>query len=309
MTSMVTEEAPAGLSHSPAPAAAPLTAGAALQAVRRAKGLHIAALAAMLKVPQAKLEALEADRLGDLPDATFARALATAMCRALKADPAPVLALLPKGNEPGLDRVTRGLNQPFRDRAGRDDGLAADWLKRPVVLSAGGLLLAAALVYSVPGAWLTALTERFEAAAPAAQTPAPESVEPAPELAAQTQTVAKPAEQPASAPLLVAAPAPMATASTSPAAAPSATDASVLAPSLPPLRIRTSADSWVEVVDAKGQVLLSRVLRAGEQAELAGQVPLKLRIGNVSGTELNYKGAPVDLLAQARDNVARLELN
>eukprot|EP01136_Pigoraptor_vietnamica_P039483 Opistho-1_new@10349 len=84
-------------------AAAPVAAGAAsatsagawLREARQQRGLHIAALAAMLKVPQAKLEALEADRWQDLPDTTFARALAKAMCRVLKVDAAPVMALLP----------------------------------------------------------------------------------------------------------------------------------------------------------------------------------------------------------------------
>lgn len=92
------------------------TAGAWLRNARQQRGLHIAALAVMLKVPQAKLEALEADRFDLLPDATFARALATAMCRALKVDPSPVLALLPRGSDQGFD-VRPGLNQPFRERS------------------------------------------------------------------------------------------------------------------------------------------------------------------------------------------------
>jgi len=319
MTSMVTDEAPPVSAPAvPSVAGAPLTAGAALQAARRARGLHIAALAAMLKVPQAKLEALEADRLQDLPDATFARALATAMCRALKTDAAPVLALLPKGNEPGLERVTRGLNQPFRDRSVREEGLSLDLLKRPVVLGTVGLLLAAALVYLVPGAWLTALTERAETAVsstttntaangatsptagPAASLPGQPEPAPAPVLQEAAQPLAVPnASVPAEQGI---APAPLAQAVPAPVLVADATAAT-------PLHIHTRADSWVEVVDAKGQVLLSRVLRAGEQAELGGQLPLKLRIGNVAGTELSYKGKPVDLLAQARDNVARFELN
>ncbi|MEJ6001819.1 helix-turn-helix domain-containing protein [Paucibacter soli] len=297
MTSMVTDEAPPVSAPAvPSVAGAPLTAGAALQAARRARGLHIAALAAMLKVPQAKLEALEADRIQDLPDATFARALATAMCRALKTDAAPVLALLPKGNEAGLERVTRGLNQPFRDRSGREEGLSLELLKRPVVLGTAGLLLAAALVYLVPGAWLTAWTERADTTAGSAATTTTTSVpsqpmpEPTPVVQEPVQSLAPSASTPAE-PL----PAPLAQAVPADAAA--------------PLRVRTSADSWVEVVDAKGQVLLSRVLHAGEQAELGGQLPLRLRIGNVAGTELSYKGKPVDLVAQARDNVARFELN
>src|ERR1700755_2602594 len=91
------------------------TAGAWLRNARQQRGLHIAALAVMLKVPQAKLEALEADRFDQLPHATFAPALPTAMCRALRVDPAPVLALLPRTRDREFD-VRPGLNQPFRER-------------------------------------------------------------------------------------------------------------------------------------------------------------------------------------------------
>ena len=45
-------------------------AGALLRAARERQGLHIAALAAAIKVSQRKLEALEADRGDGLPDAT-----------------------------------------------------------------------------------------------------------------------------------------------------------------------------------------------------------------------------------------------
>ncbi|MFX8137483.1 helix-turn-helix domain-containing protein, partial [Acinetobacter baumannii] len=84
---------------------------------------------------------LEADRFDDLPDATFTRALATAVCRALKVDPAPVLALLPRGHERELD-VRPGLNQPFRERgAGPADGGPLALLGRPVVWGAALLLL------------------------------------------------------------------------------------------------------------------------------------------------------------------------
>ena len=48
-----------------------LSAGAMLRAAREKRGLHIAALAASIKVSPRKLEALEADRYAELPDLTF----------------------------------------------------------------------------------------------------------------------------------------------------------------------------------------------------------------------------------------------
>jgi cytoskeleton protein RodZ len=87
------------------------TAGALLRQAREAQGFKLDAMAQALRVAPTKLQALEADRLDDLPDAMFARALTLAVCRQLKTDPAPVLALLPgqdvsrlaAKNERGLD--------------------------------------------------------------------------------------------------------------------------------------------------------------------------------------------------------------
>lgn len=87
------------------------TAGDLLRQYRVAQGFKLDVLAQALRVSPAKLEALEANRLEELPDAMFARALTLAVCRQLKTDAAPVLALLPgqdvsrlaAKNERGLD--------------------------------------------------------------------------------------------------------------------------------------------------------------------------------------------------------------
>jgi cytoskeleton protein RodZ len=87
------------------------SAGALLRQYREAKGFKLDVLAQVLRVSSAKLQALESDRLDELPDAMFARALTLAVCRQLKVDAAAVLALLPgqdvsrlaPKNERGLD--------------------------------------------------------------------------------------------------------------------------------------------------------------------------------------------------------------
>ena len=282
------------------------TAGAWLRNARQQRGLHIAALAVMLKVPQAKLEALEADRFDELPDATFARALATAMCRALKVDPAPVLALLPRTRSSEFD-VPPSLNQPFRERgAGAIDGGVLALLGRPVVWGPLLLLIAAAAVYWIPAGWLP----EHSAVAPAASAPVAASAAPV-EFVASSPAASAPEEAglaAASAPLPVAS-APLQVRDVAP---PPAVAQPASVPAVPEgqaLRVTASAESWVEVVDAKGQVLISRVLRQGEQQEFGGAAPYKLRVGNVGGTRVEWRGAPVDLNARANNNVARLELN
>ncbi|WP_431261294.1 helix-turn-helix domain-containing protein [Roseateles chitinivorans] len=332
---------------------APSSAGAVLRRAREARGLHIAALAATLKVPQSKLEALEADRYQDLPDATFARALARSVCRVMKLDAAQVLILLPSsGAEASLDRVTPGLNQPFRARSvSQDPALSTALLKRPAVLGVGVLLIAAVAVYAIPSSWIEQVTQRFRQSESSATAPGPGNVfgtsptttdtppttvetpvanvsDPTPQTSvgaapqtAPTTTQAVPTQQATTASpvpsgnattVTTTAATPATTAPTQPApVAPpgQAVQAGVPAPGTSPLKVRASAESWVEVVDAKGQVLLSRLLRSGDLVDVNGVPPLKLRVGNVSGTELVFRGQTVDLAARSRDNVARLELN
>lgn len=296
---------------------APASAGALLKAARERQGVHLAVLAASLKVTQRKLELLEADRHGELPGPAFVRALALSMCRALKIDPEPVLAQLPRQGDQVLDHVAQSLNQPFRDRgAPSEPGEWPRWLSLPVI-GAALLVAAAALVYVLPvGFWSSLRPVAGEAPAAAGPTPAP----------------ATPAAGPASAP---AAAAPAAVAASAADAAPALVTAEPAAvPAEPPspsasavidtvflapkgeaapaatgsvLSLRTTAESWVEVRDRNGQVLLSRTLAAGESAGLDGTPPFKLTVGNASATELQFRGKPVPLTA-GRDNVARLEL-
>ncbi|MBB4842114.1 cytoskeleton protein RodZ [Paucibacter oligotrophus] len=302
------------------------SAGALLREARQKKGLHIAALAVMLKVPQAKLEALEADRWQDLPDMTFARALAKTVCRALKLDAEGVLRLLPASKDPELN-VSRGLNQPYRDRGGLGEGFSLAWLSSPVALGVLALLAAAGALFLLPADLLQKLSTPSTVAdnTPVLLSPAPEvsaasaasgALAAVPEALSASASAQAMAVNARLGPLVPAAasaapaPAPLASA---PAAKPAAPAAS----SVPPakvegqaqLRVKITDESWVEVVDARGQVLLSKLLRPGDEQHLQGLPPLKIRVGNVAGTELSLRGAVVDLKALSRDNVARIELN
>ncbi|MBT9500803.1 MAG: helix-turn-helix domain-containing protein [Burkholderiaceae bacterium] len=287
----------------------PRTAGALLRQARQAKGLHIAALAASLKVPQRKLEALEADRHEELLDATFARALAQTMCRSLKVDPAPVLALLPHAVDPALDRVAQGLNQPFRERPGREEPQSWAWLKRPGPLAAIGLLVAAAAVYLAPGSLWSGLGQGEGVTAPSAA--ASEPVFP-PATASSGVSLGEPAIElqpapPAATPTPVGtvaqgggASAPVSAAVSTPTAAPATGNG--------PLRLSARAQTWVEVRDANDQMLANRTLESGEQLVLDGALPFKIKIGNAAGAEVQFRGQPVDLGTRAVNNVARFEL-
>lgn len=261
-----------------------LSAGAMLRQARVAQGLHIAALAASIKMPQRKLEAVEADRYADLPDAAFTRALAQTMCRALKIDPAPVLARLPRPDTTRLERTARGLDRPFHDdrersRVSSDFGL----LRRPIVWGPALILLAAAALFALPP---DLLRPRPAPTDPAASQPAPISPPPGGAPAA-------PAAAPAATETVHSAPAPT-------AIAPDTTAQGVLV-------IRTSAEAWVEVVDARSQVLLARNLQAAEAIGLSGAPPFRLRLGNVAATRIQFRGQPIELVPR-KDNTLTLQL-
>jgi cytoskeleton protein RodZ len=129
-------------------------------------------------------------------------------------------------------------------------------------------------------------------------TPLPNAREAAPVLAPQTATSAAPIVPEAAvsaAPALVSAP---------------LADAEPAVP-LPPagvLQLSATAPSWVEVIDARGQSLIARVLQAGENVGVDGVAPFKLKVGNAVGTQVVFRGQPLELASHARDNVVRMEL-
>ena len=290
-----------------APPVGGLSAGGMLRKARQAQGLHIAALSAAIKVSQRKLELLESDQFDQLPDATFTRALAQTVCRTLKVDAAPILALLPPVASHRLEQVSEGLNMPFADRPGRL--VPREWatLTSPALWLAALLVLGTLAVYFMPAGWLPAAKKAgLGGSAAPASAPAAGASESAP-----AQAVALPASVGASASVDAAASA--AAAASEPLASASAGIGEPVAPVPEPavarlVEVRTTAASWVEIVDASGVAVLSRLLQPGEAVPLEGALPMKVRIGNASGTQISLRGQPVVLAPYTRDNIARLEL-
>ncbi len=293
------------------PAAAPAsTAGSLLRAAREKQGVHIAVLAAAIKISPRKLDALEGDRYSELPDATFTRALAQTVCRALKIDSAPVMALLPSATPSTLDAVGDGLNTPFRDRLPSSD-LSAVLPRAPLVWAGLALLGAAALVYYWPaGAPSTPKPSTTSAPQPPALLPptvdAPKADGAAPASAAfgTNPTLAPVTETAATvAPPAGAASAPVPDLSARPLNLPP-----TVMPSSAGATVAVSEPVWLEVIDGSGQVVFQRTIQPGETLSFDQAPPLKVKIGNATAAKLTFRGEPVDLSTFTRGSVARVVL-
>src|SRR6059058_1103574 len=217
-----------------------VSAGSLLREAREAAGLHVATLAATLKVPVRKLEALEEDQYEQLGDAVFIRALASSICRTLKIDPQPVLQKLPQTASPRLVQEGEGINAPFRAPGdGPSPGLL-DQVSRPVVLTVLALLLGAVVLIFLPikqhsGDGAVSASNGSEpvmpppgAAANVSTAPVPVEAAPAPAAGAPAEAASSTAAA-AAAPTSPAAVAPAATAPAAPQASASAAQASASA--------------------------------------------------------------------------------
>ncbi len=299
------------------------TAGSLLRAARESQGLHIAALAAAIKVSPRKLDALENDRIADLPDATFARALAQTVCRTLKVDAAAVLALLPAAGSTSIEPVSRTAHAPFRERSGRDAPGLASGAIRPMIWAAALLMVAAAVVYLVPeSVWKFSPGTVANDLPPAVVSASGDAASSADSgaLSRSASPLALGATAGESAPGTVTLPGASAGVvgpqTQGPALLPAVeTVFSAPASTVPAssaasgmLQLSASQSSWVEVRDSTGQLLLSRTVQPGEDVGLDGALPLRLTIGNAASTQVGFRGKPIDLGPSIRDNVARLEL-
>jgi cytoskeleton protein RodZ len=288
------------------------SAGQILRAAREKRGLHIAALAASLKVPQRKLEALEGDRYDELPDMAFTRALSLSVCRSLKIDPQPVLQLLPATQDTQkLAQVANGMHTPFNEAS--HEFKLGTWLRNPAFWATVAIVGGAGLLAFAPDRWMTSVKESLStlttgAAPGAAKAPTPGSNDsPAAGTVSEPVSAGPVAASDVAPTVPAAVTAPGAVETVHSAPPPATASAAAEAPA-GLLTLRASQSSWVDVQDARGQSLLSRTLQAGETVGLEGALPLRVKVGNAVGTEVFFKGQPVDLAPMTRDNTARLTL-
>lgn len=294
--------------------------GARLRAQREAQGLDLYEVADILRLRTDVVRALEEDDFSRLPPSTFVRGYIRSYAdllklpaedllkayEALQGEPEP--ALVPPG------RVNRDLSH-----VGHGSQLAA---LSVVVL---GLILL--VVW-----WLNRPEETVRAPQQAAEVAMPEALDDRPSPLAETGS-----EPPGDEPVTKDVGAPQTPAASGtlgavpdsagggaegdqnqpaavgeqplPASAPSSPPPAPAEPAQPSsvaIELVFRADSWVEIEDGNGRLLLYRLAEAGTRTQVRGVPPVSVYLGNAPGVELRVNGEPFDLVPHTRgNNVAR----
>ena len=71
------------------------------------------------------------------------------------------------------------------------------------------------------------------------------------------------------------------------------------------LKFRFHGEAWVEIRDARGKVLFSRLNAAGSETEVSGKPPLSVVVGNAPEVKVFYKDREFDLGPYTKVAVAR----
>jgi cytoskeleton protein RodZ len=255
----------------------PYLAGAMLRQQREARGLDLTEVAAALRIKPAYLAALEAGRPDELPGAVYAIGFIRAYADHLGLESGEMLRLFKQQSallaaKPDLD---------FPVPLGQSS--------RP-----GGGMLLVALILAVCGygGWFYVSTGDGPRPERVAQIPL--ELLPYREPSRTPPAVSQPAEEAQAAPRSQAVPSGgserPAAAGAAMAAVRAATDP---APSPPgEVVIRATADSWIQIRDARQSVLLTRVLKAGETCRAPARPGLSMRTGNAGGLEITVDGVP-----------------
>ena len=247
--------------------------GDRLRSAREAAGLSVDDVAARLHMPARVVKSLEAEDWSRLGAPVFVRGQVRSYSRLLGLTTAPMMAALDVGPVEPSKLVSR-THTP-----------KAQWWAEQIGRRLVYIILTLSL--AVP-AWVATrqhLSGGNEGTAPL-DTPADPSAH------ARSQVAA-----PTSPRTVVASMAPVASA-----------QAVQVAP-VGDFVLRTSAESWLEVVDPDGVAIEKGLLPAGSERRFAAAQVGRLTIGNASAAQLEHRGRAVDLAPFARANVARFAVS
>ncbi len=301
----------------------------AISRARTARGMSLDELSNKLKVSVRKLEHIERGEFDQIAGGdAHVRGLVRATCKAVGIDAEPVLHYMPESIEGNpLSRIDTRMVAPFA-ASGRMGKLSTGTPMRRSTYAAGSSSLPRVSNAWIVGAMLAALAALLLYAWPVLQPQldrlwqlAAKSVSGI--SAVTTSTEAKPSAvsvtsaTPSDVPAVTSASSASATDAANVSIAPAEpmapavnASAAVLTagPDLEKLTIEASSPTWIEIRNAKGLLLVSRNLFAGERLDQGLENRRSVVVGNASGAKVWVRGKMLDVQAQARDNVARFDV-
>lgn len=311
-----------------------VSAGVLLSNERVKRGISIQEAADYLKLSRKQVEALENDDYSSLPGTTFVRGFMRNYAKFLELDLEPIMAWLdsqvpntapdarpaaavtPQGTTASTESHKEKDTAPATPATANADTGSGIWKwLLPLLLVGAGLVW----YQSQPSEATEANTE---AAAPAeAVAKAPVATTPPVAETAATPP-APPAEAPQTPPPSAAAtpavPPPVTATTAAPAVTPPTPAATTItataAPALPSngnhqLRLVMKQDSWMEILDSKGERVVFGTQKAGKERIVEGTPPFKMTIGNATEVELFHNNQAIDLKKHIKKGTtAKLEL-
>ena len=309
--------------------APPFSIGTVLREARVHLGLSVDEVSHRIKFAPRQVEALEADDFAHLPEPVFLRGFVRSYARLLQLDAEPLLAVLPHAPEQSVPLEAKALTEvPFpniyTERKQNIIWLAAALAVAVVLALAAWLLGGKPKEQSAPEAAVsseqnatnaTVETLALPEAVPVSAVPdvvpvtaAPNAGKPKPEMPDAEKPKAmemKQAEEVKKSPAAVSPPQPAVAPPAKPVVKP-ATASGASGPTS--IRVTFNADSWVEIKDKDGNIVLSLIGHDGTEQSVGGTPPFAVHIGYASGVKLYYKGKLVDLAPYTRSEVAHLTL-
>ncbi len=284
--------------------------GELLRQAREAAGYSVPALASILKVSTAKLDALEASRWDLLPDIVFARALAFSVCRSLHIDAAPVLARFPSLATPNMKTDESGINAPFRVPG---EGAGFAWLaklRQPSSLAVLVLVVSAVLLFMLPRDTLQSSLNSIIGTPNSAASAPNESVPTEIGLNTSNPDVALPevAGQQPGPDAIVTDKMPVPEAPAKIEASPLPLTVNGTGAVAGTVVLKATGAAWVEVVDGHGTVQVRKTMAEGEVLGASGDSPLSVVIGRADAISVEVRGKSFDLAPLTKNNIARFEV-
>lgn len=319
---------PDNLNHGVEPASAQVkeSVGQRLRAARLDRGLSVEDAARQLRLSVRQVTALEEDDYDKLVSPTFLRGFVRNYAKLLQIDASPLLQqldqLLPPAPAQTITYQIEGIPFPSNRKQGM----------RSFLIVGGAILALVLLIYEIYRGNEVTIDSQQPILKKESQTEAePEaeispSLSPSPSMPAshngeagsssgnqgrieQKSMIFPPDSEPA--PVSIAAAVPVPVQRAAPAAPGMQSEGAGLAQAAsaqrPPagseatgewkdtIHLVFGGESWTEVKDSRGKLLLSRVNSPGTEQFLHGKPPFSLAIGNAVAVELVYNGKPVDL--------------